>query len=105
MESVIHQTNSFLKHFRTSILPAKPTWISGLLEIKNRAVKEHVSYIETMFLRAVCTHKIKNTDSLNILFEKCNAAKDEAKTMLLLENLDKLIQLYHPIRTTDTATF
>lgn len=56
----------------------------GLLELKNRAIKENVSYIETMFTGIPCNISMAEMDKY--LLELRNAQKeyDEAKTQQIL---------------------
>jgi adenosine deaminase len=63
---------------------------SGLLELKRRAQKENVSYIETMFTSI--PNKIKLPDSMNRLLEEAQQNRDEAKTNALLDKMYKAVQ-------------
>ena len=65
---------------------------SGLMELKRRAVKENVSYIETMFTSIHCDNiKILDT-SFNRLLENAQQARDEAGTTALLDKIYKTVQ-------------
>ncbi len=57
---------------------------AGLLELKNRALKENVSYIETMFISIRCTADIGNTDALTARLEKAQAERDEKAAQEIL---------------------
>lgn len=64
----------------------------GLLELKQRAQKENVSYIETMFTSIPCDNiKIMDT-SYNRLLAGAQSRRDEAQAQALLEKLYKLAE-------------
>ena len=81
----------FFETFSNFEIAAKANIDSGLLELKHRAIKENVSYIETILLCAKSTNKIKNADSLNVLLGKYNASRDEEKALRLMSSLYKMI--------------
>ena len=64
---------------------------SGLMELKRRAQKENVGYIETMFTSIPCDIKIPDT-SLDRQLETAQTNRDEEKTRLLLDKLYKIIE-------------
>jgi adenosine deaminase len=64
---------------------------TGLLELKRRAQKENVSYIETMLTSITCTNiKIMDT-SFNRRLEEAQLNRDEAMTTTLLDQLFKQV--------------
>ena len=68
--------------------PAKDRELSsGLLELKNRAVKENVSYIETMFL---LFFKGKNNYEINIFNKPLKAAQTNQNEQDLEKTLDEM---------------
>lgn len=68
---------------------------TGLLELKRRALKENVSYIETMFTSIPCGNiKALDTNS-NKLLEEAQRNQDESKTRSILDNLYKTIQAHN----------
>ncbi|MCW3122122.1 MAG: adenosine deaminase [Flavipsychrobacter sp.] len=64
----------------------------GLMELKERAVKENVSYIETMFTGIPCDNIASVDTNFNHLLEQAQANHDEASTVKLLEKLYKQIE-------------
>ena len=65
---------------------------TGLLELKRRAQKENVSYIETMFTSIHC-NSIKISDpSFNNLLEAAQLSRDEVKTTALLDKIYQMVQ-------------
>ncbi|RAJ24629.1 amidohydrolase family protein [Pedobacter cryoconitis] len=60
---------------------------SGLLEIKNRAVKEHVSYIETMLGSVKCDRIEELSAQFDPKFHTVLQQKDEKHTQALLDTL------------------
>ena len=64
----------------------------GLLELKNRAQKEHVNYIETMFTGIQCDNTRVIDTSFNGQLQAAQATRDELRTAALLEKLYKQIQ-------------
>ena len=66
---------------------------SGLLEIKNRAVKEHVSYIETMLSSIKCVRIDELSSQFDPKFHTVLQQKDELHTQALLDTLyNKLME-------------
>lgn len=64
----------------------------GLLELKQRAIKENVSYIETMFTSIHCDNPVNIDTSYNTLLATAQRNKDEAYTMQLLERMYDMAQ-------------
>ena len=64
---------------------------SGLMELKRRAVKERVSYIETMFTMVPCNDLRGVGVEYNRQLEVAQANRDEATTQALLNRLYQLI--------------
>ena len=65
---------------------------TGLMELKRRAVKENVSYIETMFTSIHCDNiKIMDT-SFNRQLEDAQRSGSEAEATKLLDKIYKLVQ-------------
>jgi len=60
---------------------------AGLLEIKNRAVKENVSYIETQLSTIPCDIKTDNLAPYNAYLRKLAATKNEKAVMKSLDSL------------------
>jgi adenosine deaminase len=59
----------------------------GLLELKNRAVKENVSYIETMFTSIPCNIDLTEINKYTTLLRNAQAKKDEATVQKLLQEI------------------
>lgn len=62
----------------------------GLVELKERAKKENVSYIETMFTSIPCNSLKLIDTSYNHLLEQAQNSKDEAATTKLLDEIFQL---------------
>jgi len=67
---------------------------AGLLELKARALKENVSYIETMFTSIPCSNGISRdaTDKYNTALARAQSTHDEALTQSILAELYKMLQ-------------
>ncbi|MVM41348.1 adenosine deaminase [Spirosoma sp. HMF3257] len=63
----------------------------GLLEIKNRAIKENVSYIETLFVYPSCEKKLDDLAKFGTILRVHQAKKDTADCLHLLDSLYTLI--------------
>lgn len=59
----------------------------GLLEIKNRAIKENVSYIETQFTRVWCDINTSNLEKMNSVLKQFAAAKNEHAVFKVLDSI------------------
>ncbi|MBB6270541.1 hypothetical protein HDF26_000968 [Pedobacter cryoconitis] len=83
----IPSDKQFFETFQNFDIASEKDIDSGLLEIKNRAVKEHVSYIETMLASVKC----ERTDDLSLQFDpKFHTVllqKDERHCQALLDTL------------------
>lgn len=64
----------------------------GLLELKNRAVKENVSYIETMFKGIPCNISLHEISEYIALLRDAQAARNEDKTQKLLYEIHAWLQ-------------
>lgn len=64
----------------------------GLLEIKNRAKKENVSYIETLFVNAPCPKDLTDLTDFARKLRDGQAKKDTAACLVLLDSLYTAIQ-------------
>ena len=64
----------------------------GLLELKHRAQKEHVNYIETMFTSIPCAANRAPDAEFNTQFEDAQAGHDVAKVTATMDKLWKLEQ-------------
>jgi adenosine deaminase len=60
---------------------------SGLLELKRRAVREHVQYIETMFTSIRCDISLADMSNMNMLLRQMQDRGDKQGTMTLLDSL------------------
>ena len=83
----IPSDKQFFETFQSFDMASERNIDSGLLEIKNRAVREHVSYIETMLASVKC----ERTDDLSLQFDpKFHAVllqKDKGHCQALLDTL------------------
>ena len=64
----------------------------GLTELKNRALSENVSYIETQLSTIPCDMKVDDLNDFNLKLRQAAAQKDEKAVLKLLDDLDKNIQ-------------
>lgn len=64
----------------------------GLLELKNRAIKENVSYIETQLNTIPCDMNVGDLADFNTKLRKAAAQKDEKALFKLLNTLYKSLQ-------------
>ncbi|QMW03730.1 adenosine deaminase [Spirosoma foliorum] len=64
----------------------------GLLEIKNRAKKENVSYIETLFAYAPCTINLSDLASSTTALRNYQTTKDTVSCLRLLDSLYTQLQ-------------
>lgn len=64
----------------------------GLQELKNRAIKENVSYIETMFKGIPCNISMGEISQYTAQLQDAQAARDEAKTQKLLQEIYSWLQ-------------
>ena len=64
----------------------------GLLELKNRAIKENVSYIETMFTGIPCNIDLTEINKYTALLRNAQAKRDETAAQELLQQLYKWLQ-------------
>ncbi|CAN1522263.1 Adenosine/AMP deaminase domain containing protein [Flavobacteriaceae bacterium] len=74
---------SFMK-FEPAI---KDNFGTGLLELKNRAIKENVSYIETQLSTIPCAIKTDDLNKYNLHLRKMMAIKNEKAVMQSLDSL------------------
>lgn len=83
----------FFETFGNFSIAAKAGLDNGLLELKNRAKAEHVSYIETMFV-TIDSRKIdlSGYSRMNALLRGTSAAADERGTALLIDSLYNVIR-------------
>ena len=65
---------------------------TGLLELKRRAQKENVSYIETMFTSIHCDDIRISDPSFNSSLESAQLGHDEVKTAALLDKIYQIVQ-------------
>lgn len=69
-------------------MPAKdPNLISGLLELKERAIKENVSYIETMFLLFFKSGDAQKIQAFNQRLKNAQQNKDEQTLKTVLDEM------------------
>ncbi len=64
----------------------------GLLELKNRAVKENVSYIETMFKGIPCNISMDKMSQYTVQLQDAQAVRDGARTQALLQDIYTWLQ-------------
>lgn len=67
----------------------------GLQELKNRAIKENVSYIETMFTTIPCNIDLTGISKYTALLKTAQAQYDEGATQQLLEEIYNWLQSQH----------
>lgn len=65
---------------------------AGLLELKNRAIRENVSYIETMFTSIPCNIDLKPMDQYTARLREAQQRRDEAMAQKLLGELFEWLQ-------------
>lgn len=65
---------------------------AGLLELKNRAIKENVSYIETMFTGIPCNVDLTEINRYTALLRNTQTRRDEAETQRLLQEVYSWLQ-------------
>lgn len=79
------------KHFFESFMKFEPglngNFEAGLLELKNRAIKENVSYIETQLSTIPCAIETDNLIKYNTQLRKLVASKNEKAVMQSLDSL------------------
>ncbi|WP_163401164.1 adenosine deaminase [Flavobacterium fluviatile] len=63
----------------------------GLTELKNRALSENVSYIETQLATIPCDMKVDDLNDFNLKLRKAASQKDEKAVLKLLDDLYKII--------------
>ncbi|HEY9177765.1 MAG TPA: hypothetical protein VIN07_08750, partial [Flavipsychrobacter sp.] len=71
----------------------------GLLELKSRAIKENVSYIETMFKGIPCDISMDKMNGYSIQLQDAQTARDEATTQKLL------LEIYTWLQTRDVKKY
>ncbi|WP_163410900.1 amidohydrolase family protein [Flavobacterium ajazii] len=64
----------------------------GLTELKNRALSENVSYIETQLSTIPCDMKVDDLNDFNVKLRQAASQKDEKTVLKLLDDLYKSIQ-------------
>lgn len=64
----------------------------GLVELKNRALSENVSYIETQLSTIPCDMKVDDLNDFNLKLRQAASQKDEKAVLKLLDDLYKNIQ-------------
>ena len=64
----------------------------GLLELKNRAIKENVSYIETMFKGIPCNISMGEMSRYARLLQEAQATRDEVKAQQILSDIYTWLQ-------------
>ncbi len=67
-------------------------FVEGLLELKERALSENVSYIETQLSIIPCDMKVDNLSYFNSKLRQAASQKDEKAVLKFLDDLCKLIQ-------------
>jgi adenosine deaminase len=77
----------FFESFMKFEPATKGNFEAGLLELKNRAVKENVSYIETQLSTIPCDIKTDDLAKYNAHLRKMVAGKNEKAVMLSLDSL------------------
>lgn len=71
----------------------------GLLELKNRAIKENVSYIETMFTGIPASIDLTDISKYTVLLRNAQVKRDEATTQQLLQ------EVYNWLQTKNVKSF
>ncbi|CAD0009198.1 amidohydrolase family protein [Flavobacterium chungangense] len=64
----------------------------GLTELKNRALSENVSYIETQLSTIPCDMKVDDLNDFNLKLRQAASQKDEKTVLKFLDDLHKSIQ-------------
>jgi len=77
----------FFETFPAFGVAADETVKVGLVELKQRALSENVSYLETMFISVPCTVVFSNEDALNAKLRSYSINKDEASAISFLDSL------------------
>jgi adenosine deaminase len=83
----IPSDKQFFETFPSFDVASEKNIDSGLLEIKNRAVKEHVSYIETMLGSVKCERFNDLSSQFDLKFHTVLQQKDERYCQALLDTL------------------
>jgi adenosine deaminase len=81
----------FFDSFDFFDITVKGTYEKGLLEIKNRAKRENVSYIETMFAFIPCNKNLTDLEKFNHSLRAAQKKTNEASAMSTLDSLYKEI--------------
>ncbi len=66
---------------------AKNNFPQGLVELKNRALKENISYIETQLTTIPCDLKLQELKKYNSLLRNANTLKDEKAIFTFLDTI------------------
>lgn len=77
----------FFESFMKFEPATKDNFEAGLLELKNRAIKENVSYIETQLSTIPCDIKTDDLGKYNTYLRKLTAFKNEKAVMQTLDSL------------------
>ena len=64
----------------------------GLIELKNRARAEHISYIETMFKIIACDKPVDDLFTMNDKLEQFQSSKNVLSAQMLLDSLFNIIE-------------
>lgn len=83
----IPSDKKFFETFSDFDIASKENIDSGLLELKNRAIKEHVSYIETMLASIKCERIDELSSQFDPKFHAVLLQKDEPNCQRLLDTL------------------
>jgi adenosine deaminase len=77
----------FFESFMKFEPATKNNFEAGLLELKNRAIKENVSYIETQLSTIPCAIKTDDLSKYNSQLRKMMASKNEKAVMQVLDSM------------------
>ncbi len=81
----------FFETFDYFNVTSKDSLKQGLLELKNRALKENVSYIETMFLSIPCDIDVSKLSRYNELLRQAQTERNEVEAQRLLKEIYSLL--------------
>ncbi|MEO8172788.1 MAG: hypothetical protein ABI581_06880 [Sediminibacterium sp.] len=88
VKGVLSQDEHFFATFAAFNIPSKENYLENLRELKNRALNQKVSYLETIFISANTKEiQLANEADLDKQLLEWQKAKDENSLVLLLEEL------------------
>ena len=82
----------FFESFGHFDIPSGMNYELGLLELKDRAKKEHVAYIETMYRTIHCDKPVADLSDLNARLKQYQSARNSSLTTSLLDSLFTVLE-------------